>query len=187
MKTTYFIGIATILSITSLALSGCTNEEDTDKIVDSSTTAAPSSISSTSSTATIESSVAQETILTEQTNADFAHILQTSDDFEAYRNFATNHKDQTIEFDGNIASIANHEGYSTRYDILIYAGDYSATSATGASFQLKNVSPTTINFTGDNQPDSLQEGQNIHIVATVVDYNDGGDLIIIEPTTISMR
>ncbi len=134
---------------------------------------------------TTESSITQEEVLNEQNNSELAHILKTSDDYEAYRDFVINHKNQTIEFDGNIASVINHENYKTRYDILINSGDYSTTTAIGAAFQFKNISPATIEFTGDNKPESLKEGQNIHIVAKVIDYSS--DLIIIEPITINMR
>ena len=149
-------------------------------------TSKTSDTSTASSTAT-QSSTPQETALTAQNNADFAHILTASDDFDAYNGFVQKYKDQIIEFDGNIASLANSEEYSTRFDILMYSGDYSTTSSSGAAFRLENVSPATIKYTGENVPDSLKEGQNVHIKAKVLDYNSGGDLIIIDPIEMSMR
>jgi hypothetical protein len=45
----------------------------------------------------------------------------------------------------------NHEGYTTRYDILITYGDYSETHSNGGpSFQFRDVNITSdLNLTGD--------------------------------------
>jgi len=98
-----------------------------------------------------------------------------------------NNKGRTIEFDGNIAYMSFHENYDTRYDFLIYAGDYSEDSANGSpAMQIKDVNFYDLHLTGDNVPEAIGTGDNLHIIAKVDDFiNDY--LIILKPISSEIR
>ena len=77
----------------------------------------------------------------------------------------------------------NHGDASTRYDILILAGDYSNTSATGPNFQYNDVGTFDLHLTGANVPDSIGVGDNLHIVATVDEFDRESCLFVLEPVS----
>ena len=116
-----------------------------------------------------------------------ANMLQAKNPGNLVGQFMTKYKGRTIEFDGNIAYMSNHDGYKTRYDILILYGDYSTTSATGPYFQFRDVNYYDLELTGRNQPDSVHMGQNYHIVAEVVRYDSTAELIILKPVSMELR
>lgn len=116
-----------------------------------------------------------------------ANMLQAKNPGNLVGQFMTKYKGRTIEFDGNIAYMSNHDGYKTRYDILILYGDYSTTSATGPYFQFRDVNYYDLELTGHNQPDSVHMGQNYHIVAEVVRYDSTAELIILKPVSMELR
>lgn len=103
------------------------------------------------------------------------------------KSFVGKYMGKTIEFDGNIAYMNNHDTYKTRYDILIYAGDYSETSAQGPNFQLVDVNMSDLNFVGENTPDYIGKGDNIHIVAEISEYNEISGIVVLEPVSTKMR
>lgn len=41
--------------------------------------------------------------------------------------------------------------------------------------------------TGSNIPDTIREGDNLHIVAKVAGYNTGEDLLLLDPISTEMR
>ena len=116
-----------------------------------------------------------------------AKMLQAKNPGNLVGQFITKYKGRTIEFDGNIAYMSNHDGYKTRYDILILYGDFSTTSATGPYFQFRDVNYYDIELTGRNQPDSVHMGQNYHIIAEVVRYDASAELIILKPVSMELR
>jgi hypothetical protein len=82
----------------------------------------------------------------------------------------------------------NHGDYKTRYDILVGAGDYSNSSASGPNFQFKNVNTTyDLHLTGSNIPDTIGVGDNLHIVAQVEDYNTTQQLFFLKPISTEVR
>ena len=92
-----------------------------------------------------------------------------------------------IEFDANIASMSYHANYNTRFDFLILGGDYSETSVLGPYFQLSDVNVFDLNLVGDNIPDSLATGMNIHIIAIVDEYDSNSGLFQLVPVETRMR
>jgi hypothetical protein len=102
--------------------------------------------------------------------------------------FAATYRGATIEFDGNIADLNNSGSYTTRYDILINAGDYSETTSIGPNFQFRDVNLTSdLQLVGPNAPDTVGKGDNLRIVARVGDYNSTQELLFLEPVSISQR
>ncbi|MGO4186379.1 DUF4839 domain-containing protein [Pseudarthrobacter sp. TAF60_1] len=133
-------------------------------------------------------STAEQT-LTVQNNAELAALLTATDlDYDRIEGFATKYKGRTIEFDGNIADMNNHGDYKTRYDILIGAGNYSATSMPGPNFQFKDVNIVSdLHLTGSNIPDGLGKGNNLHIIARVEGFNRTQGLFFLKPVSTSVR
>ena len=60
-----------------------------------------------------------------------------------------------MEFNGNVANVIGAGANST---VLVYAGNYSETSASGPSFQFKNNGPTNV-FTGGNYRFTVEVGE----------------------------
>ncbi|MGY1808008.1 DUF4839 domain-containing protein [Blastococcus sp. SYSU D00669] len=132
---------------------------------------------------------ATEEILTAENNEELAALLEVSDPGgAAVAAFASKYQGRTIEFDGNIASMLNHGEYETRYDILVGAGDFSETAMTGPYFQFRDVNITNdLHLTGSNIPDFIGRGDNLHIIARVVEYDSNSQLFLLEPISTEVR
>jgi len=101
--------------------------------------------------------------------------------------FAQAHRGQTIAFPGNIGALAPHDGATTRYDILIGAGDYSETSAPGPAFQFRDVNTVNdLNFVGPT-PDTIGVGMNLNVTAKVNDYEASSCLFLLNPVSSTIR
>ncbi|KNY05169.1 DUF4839 domain-containing protein [Microbacterium sp. GCS4] len=138
---------------------------------------------------TPEPSAAPESVvLTAANNADLAALLTGPQDGPTVEAFASKYAGQTIEFDGSIGAMNTHEGYSTRYDILVPVGDYSETQSSGGpNFQFRDVNITSdLNLIGD-VPNTIGVGTNLHIVARVGAYEPNSTLFLLEPVTTQVR
>lgn len=156
---------------------------ETDKPSESATATDASPISPEPSA----SQDAGEKSLTVANNKDLAALLATGDPSALGKEFVEKYEGRTIEFDGHIAHMMNHGTYKTRYDILVYAGDFNEASR-GPSFRFTDVNIVSdLNLTGSNIPDTIGEGDNLHIVAKVAGYNTGGDLLLLDPISTEMR
>ena len=128
-----------------------------------------------------------ENIMVEN-NEEFRALIESPQpDNATVEQFVSKYKGRTVEFDGNVANVASHNGYKNRFDFLIYAGDYSTTSVYGPSFQFATCAYYNLNLTGDNIPNSISAGQNLHIVAEIVDFNSKQQLFHLKPVTTSVR
>lgn len=127
--------------------------------------------------------------LTAANNSELAALLAVSEPGSAeVEAFAKKYKGKDIEFDGNIATMSNHGSNKTRYDILIAAGDYSTTRVKGPNFQFKDVNIVSdLHLTGADIPESLGKGQNLHIIATIDDYNPVQELFFLRPVSTKVR
>lgn len=132
---------------------------------------------------------AKEQTLTVENNQDLVALLSGPNQGPTIEDFAAKYKGRTIEFDGSIGAMAPHDGYKTRYDILISPGDYSEThSSGGPSFQLRDVNTTSdLHLTGDNIPDHIGVGDNIHIVAQVEEFEPDSLLFLLKPISTQFR
>ena len=73
--------------------------------------------------------------------------------------FAAEYHGRTIEFDGSIAAMGNHGDCKTRYDLLVGAGDFSATTSSGPNFQFHDVNITSdLHLNGLDIPDTIGIG-----------------------------
>lgn len=142
---------------------------------------------STNTETTDDTESIEETI-TVKNNEEFAHIINdTTDDYDVYKKFAEKYENKKIEFDANIANMMFHEDKKTRYDFLIYGGDYSNQVSSGAPFQIRDGNVGGLNLKGDNIPDTIGEGINIHLIAEVIEYDDNADLLLIKPIETRIR
>lgn len=129
-----------------------------------------------------------EEILTVDNCEELAAILSLKDEFDnSIKVFAEKYDGRTIEFDGNVAYVSPHENYNTRFDYLIYGGDYNENSISGPSFQFENVNYSDLHLKGDNVPDTFGIGINIHIVAKIEEYDEKSGLFKLTPVAITMR
>jgi hypothetical protein len=128
-------------------------------------------------------------ILTVENNEDFAAVLAVKNKGDSLiGDFAKKYVGRTIEFDGYIAYMEHHKDYKTRYDILIYAGNYGETTFSGPNFHFENVSVVSdLNLNGSNIPDTIGMGQNLHITAVVEEYNENTELFLLEPVSTEIR
>lgn len=129
---------------------------------------------------------AEETPLTIETSADLAALLTGPSEGPSVEAFAQQYAGRLIEFDGSIGAMNNHDGYSTRYDILIVNGDYSETHSNGGpNFQFRDVNITNdLHLTGD-VPDTIGVGTNVHVIARVGSFKD--QLFQVEPVSTEVR
>jgi FtsZ-interacting cell division protein YlmF len=130
----------------------------------------------------------EEEIITVDNNEEFAAILNAKDPGDQIiKEFAKKYAGQTIEFDGNIANMSNHENYNTRYDFLISPWDYSETTVSGPNFKFEDCSVSDLHLIGDNIPDAIGKGDNLHFVAKIINYDDNSQLFYLDPITTQVR
>jgi len=170
------------------------------------TTKVTETAESVQSTVGVSEEIAQETeegILTVENNEDLAALLTLKNSSDpSVKAFAAKYAGRTIEFNGNIASMINfadeesnsnqiyminYKDVDTRYDLLIYAGDYSKTSAYGPNLKFAKVNMSDLHLTGNNIPDSIGRGQNLRITAKVQEYNEIQDLFLLQPISLEIR
>lgn len=108
---------------------------------------------------------------------------------DAVDGFAATYRGRNIEFDGNIADWAPHGDSDTRFDFLIYGGDYSLESPVyaGPAMKFEDVNRLDLNLIGDNIPDGVSAGDNFHIVAEVVESRSAQCLFILDPVSMELR
>jgi len=126
-------------------------------------------------------------ILTTKNNKEFAALLKTTDTCgDSVQNFASKYEDRTIEFDGSISAINNHNSYKTRYDIMISPGNKGSISTRGPNFQFRDVNMLNLNLSG-NAPDYVGLDDKLHVVATVDRFPSNQCLLLIEPVSTRVR
>ena len=129
-----------------------------------------------------------EQVLTADKSKEFAALLAVRDNCdETIGPFVAKYGGRTIEFDGSIASMANHGDYDTRYDILVAPGNKGPESAVGPAFKFEDVNVFDLNLTGAKIPDSVGEGDRFRFVAQVLEYNPDQCLFLLAPVSTSVR
>lgn len=209
----YLIGVAVIFIILLLVLFGGNSDKstsvptststETSSIVEKSvektneasstsqsSTSMSSSSTNTSSSSTESSSTSPDrsAVITTENNEEFKALLQT-DNSSTITNFIQKYKGQIIEFDGHIADIAHYKNYKTKFDMLIYGGNYLGAEQAPSGPNFKFVNITTVSnaafnsFNGEN----ISKGQNVHIKAQIGNYNSTQDLVYLSPIEVSPR
>lgn len=128
-------------------------------------------------------------VLTTANSPDLAAVLLEGNYCnDSIAQFAAKYRGRTIEFDGNVSALGPHGDASTRFDILVYPGDFSETSAIGPAFQFRDVNLVSdLGLTGPNIPDTLVAGTNLRFKAEVGDYETSSCLFLLTPITTTAR
>lgn len=123
--------------------------------------------------------------LTVDNCSELAALLELSDPSDpSVSAFANSYSGQVIEFDGCVTAMQNHEDYTTRWDVLLGAGDFDENSMRGPNFRLTDVNYYDMNVSGG---DSIYVGLNVHVVAEVGDYNSNTTLFELEIISMEIR
>ncbi|NUU12863.1 DUF4839 domain-containing protein [Curtobacterium pusillum] len=127
-------------------------------------------------------------VITAENSPQFAALLQLTNTCDAsIAAFAGENRGRAIQFDGSVGAIAPHDGATTRFDILLGAGDFSETSAQGPAFQFNDVNTTyDMHYKGET-PGSIGVGTNLAITAEVQDYNPDQCLFHLKPVETVFR
>ena len=130
----------------------------------------------------------KDEILTIENNQELKEILESKDPGDKkIAAFAKKYHGRKIEFDAYTASVAPHGKAKTRFDYLLYAGNYDNESLSGPNFQLFDVNYYDLHLEGEDVPDTFGVDLNIRIVATVESYQENSELFRIKPVKITMR
>lgn len=129
--------------------------------------------------------------ITIEDNEELRAVLQVKDNFDpSVGAFAEKYAGKNIEFDGCISSVyMEYETEDPRfrsYTALVEAMDYDPNKAIGPSFQIKDRRVSMLHWVGE-APTTLDEGQNIHIVAQLGSFNETNGLYQLYPLMTSMR
>ena len=129
----------------------------------------PNKLPETESTEQPEETELPVTNLTAENCPDLANLLALRDPSDpSVAAFASEYSGRVIEFDGCVTNMQNHESFTTRWDVLLGAGDFDPNSMRGPNFRLTDVNFSEMNVTGG---DSVYAGLNVHVVAEVGQYN----------------
>lgn len=151
----------------------------------------PDSSSVASSSASSESiAELQNTNITVDTNEEFSAILTApSAHDESIKKFVRKYSYSTIEFDGCITYITNHGDYNTRYDLLLSPGDYvdENTQNPGPNFKFEDVGVRDLGIDDLYLPDFVNIGNNVHVVAKVLEFNQDAGILELDPISVEAR
>lgn len=129
---------------------------------------------------------AVDEVLTVDNNPDLRMLLTRGQDDNLSQAFAQQYEGRTIGFDGNVSIVGPHEGYETRFDFLIYVGDYSETVANpGPPFQFRDVNFLDLNLQGRGS--SVGTGDNLQILAEVREFEPRTSLFLLDPVSTRLR
>ncbi len=126
-------------------------------------------------------------VFTSENNKELATILTLGDNCsDEIGAFAKKYPQQKFRFDGSISALAAHEGYDTRFDMLIGAGDDGGNTSSGPSFQFYDKNAFDLNLTGDF-PDNLAVGQKYTFTAEIEEYLPDNCLLRLSPVETKAR
>lgn len=190
------IGGAVALAFAAIIVNGVIREngdrqEAQPSPLESSTERAPSKSPASSTTPMNEPSASPasaNTVVTADNDPEFARILALPDYCSPdISSFAQAYAGQTIRFDGYIGAMNNHDGATTRYDILISAGDFDPDHSAGPAFQFRDENLVSDLHYAGPVPDSIGVGQNVTITAEVTRFEGSSCLFLLEPVATSFR
>lgn len=187
-KKTLIICILVFVVCLGIAGIGALTEKNRDKETTQSEMPVEETAKSNSDTETAPSvaDVDESQILTVDNCEDLDNLLHTSLP-EIVKPFVDKYKGQTIEFDGNISYMTKHNDATTRYDIMLNAGDYNESTSQGPSFKFEDVNTYDLGIKDLYLPEFVATGSNVHIVAGIKDYNEDTGILRLKPISIQAR
>lgn len=123
-----------------------------------------------------------EEVLTSENNEDFASVLSTKNEVDPIcKDFAEKYRGKTIEFDGHISDVAPYKDYDTRFNVLIYVGDYRTDNFYGPRIKMENVGVT-------HYPEiERRVNQNVRVTGKVIEYDEDTGLLWLSVVSIEER
>lgn len=190
-------GVAVVALIVAVAVSSNGDKNTTPTAGTHSTATAspnsetpPSSSNPTPSTTTPEppqSSSDTDEPITVKNNQEFASIAKVDYCSDEVAAFASKYAGRTVEFDGSISAMNNHNDYKTRYDILISMGTKGSEATLGPAFQFNNVGMYDLHLIGDDSG-TVGVDDRMHIVAEVGDFSaQHGCLFQLDPISTEVQ
>ena len=79
--------------------------------------------------------------------------------------------------------MAHHDNYKTRWDILVGVDDYDAEHQNGPTFKFKDVNYYDLH----TDLEEVTTGQNVHIIARVVEFDSMHELFFLDPIEVTGR
>lgn len=178
--------VIVLLFVIALMMLGCEEQSIDDEEAANKTTKQQTTESVREQTELSENNV--EKNLTIQNNEDLKRLLELKEPTDPLvAEFADKYEGRIIEFDGNIATMMNHEEYDTRWDLLIYSGDYSETEVSGPSFKFEDVGVYDLGIDDLYLPNYIKNGANVHIIAEVEEYDEITGIFELDPVSITER
>lgn len=120
---------------------------------------------------------------------DLQAILNIKSDIDpAYADFAKKYSKNTVQFDGCITYLVNHDSYKTRYDLLLSAGNYvdENTANPGPIFKLSDVGAFDLCGTTE-MPSYIKIGANVVVTAKVKQFNQQAGVFELEIVKLEAR
>lgn len=134
-----------------------------------------------------EESVSDE-ILTINNCQELANMLLNKADIDkSYSDFASKYSGKTIEFDGRIDYLVKHGDSKTRYDILLFAGDYDPNHQTGPAFKFEDVAAYDLDLDTLFLEEKIQVGKNVRVTAKVIKFDSKSGLFFLDPISVTER
>ncbi|NYI76980.1 DUF4839 domain-containing protein [Nocardioides panzhihuensis] len=131
---------------------------------------------------------ASRKVLTVKNSPELAQALAVSDYCDAtVADFASKYADVPIAFNGSISEMTQHQGATTRYDILVAPGDAGASSTVGPAIQLRDVGVIDLNLVGPNVPPTVGVGDMFRFKATVGKFDPDSCLLTLYPVETRSR
>lgn len=135
-----------------------------------------------------ESETEKEKVVPEFDKKELKHYLTTNLSEEEYDKYFNSIKDdengyygrRVIEFDGCILDAQLREGYDTRFEMLMVAGDYSEDEINGPYIKVKDIAGTELG--------NLVFGKcNVKVKATIDKYDSEQGYLMIDILEIEAR
>jgi Domain of unknown function (DUF4839) len=142
------------------------------------------SASASASTQSSPARPAADATITVANNPEFAALLAdpNGDCDDNTKAFAAKYPDATLEFDGDIANIASHDGGAYVKDVLVENGGAGpAFQFSGITIQPGGRAPAALGLPANSPP--LAGGDKVHIIAKVGDYSQEGCLFHLTPVS----
>lgn len=176
---------------TEIIVSYHTFPSDKDSLTESETFESESINESTENIETSESGdeLSKEN-LTPENSEDLAMVLTKKNELDpSYLEFAEKYKNQIIEFDACIIYLTTHDGYDTRYDVLLSAGDYvdENTVNPGPIFKFEDVNTYGMGIEDLYLPDFMTIGANVHVIAEIENFSENEGVFFLDPVKVESR
>jgi hypothetical protein len=166
----------------------CDDESDSDsQSAEATTTTVGQAATEPSTPPEVPATPPVDEVLTAENNPEMAALLVGSDCDETVAAFADKYRGRTIAYDGIISSIANFEGYSSRYDMLVPAGSEDPNTTVGPNFKFENVDVNALKIAGLGAPTTVSEGDKFRFVARVGEFKPDSCLFFLTPISTEVR